>query len=195
MNPTVQDISMKQGTHLGEFYFIAGSSVQHIKQDPGESDVPSSHDAAPPLSLRESPISTSDRAKLLSLLQEYSNIFNSSGQNTGKCMLIQHYIRTSEHACIKQWAYCALPKKQTEIERQVAGLLTDGIIKESCSTWASPVMLVKKKFGAWHFCVDYRRLNSVTIQDSHPLLRVDETLDALAGPRWFSTLDISNSYW
>lgn len=77
----------------------------------------------------------------------------------------------------------------------MAGLLADGIIEESCSPWASPVVLVKKKCGAWRFCVDYRRLNSVTIQDSHPLPRVDDTLDALAGSRWFSTLDFSNGYW
>ncbi|KAL0151982.1 hypothetical protein M9458_052700 [Cirrhinus mrigala] len=52
-----------------------------------------------------------------------------------------------------------------------------------------------KKCGTWRFCVDYRRLNSVTIKDSHPLPRVDDTLDALTGAVWFSTLDFSNGYW
>ncbi len=47
----------------------------------------------------------------------------------------------------------------------------------------------------WRFCVDYRCLNSVTIKDSHPLPRVDDTPDALAGAVWFSTLDFSNGYW
>lgn len=109
-------------------------------------------------------------------------------------MLVQHHIRTEEHGPIKQRAYHALPEKRAEIERQVAGLLADGIIEESCSPWASPVVLVKKKCGALRF-FDYRRLNSITIQDSHPLPCMDATLDALAGTRWFSTLDFSNGYW
>ena len=77
----------------------------------------------------------------------------------------------------------------------MAALLTDGVIEESCSPWASPVVLVKKKNGEWRFCIVYRRLNSITVKDSHPLPRVDDTLDALAGSRWFTTLDFTNGYW
>lgn len=77
----------------------------------------------------------------------------------------------------------------------MAGLLADGVVEESCSPWASPVVLVRKKGGQWRFCIDYRRLNSVTIKDSHPLPRVDDSLDALAGSSWFNTLDFSNGYW
>lgn len=70
-------------------------------------------------------------------------------------------------------------------------LLEDGIIEESCSPWFSPVVLVRKKNNTWRFCVDYQGLNAVTIKDSNPLPRVDDTLDALAGATWFSTLDMS----
>ena len=77
----------------------------------------------------------------------------------------------------------------------MAALLADGVIEGSCSPWASPVVLVKKKNGEWRFCIDYRHLNSVTAKDSHPLPRVDQTLDALEGSLWFITLDFSNGYW
>ncbi|KAG1936460.1 hypothetical protein F2P79_018511 [Pimephales promelas] len=169
-SPSVaQDISIRQGTHLGEFYSVTDSDVQHMKQDSSGNAVSNPRNTAPPISLSESPISEPDKEKLSSLLLEYIDIFNSAGQSRGKCTLVQHYIRTGEQAPIKCRAYRTSPEKRAEIERQVAGLLADGIIEESCSPWASPVVLVKKKCGAWRFCVDYRRLNSVTIQDSHPL--------------------------
>jgi len=57
------------------------------------------------------------------------------------------------------------------------------------------VILVKKKDGSWRFCVNYHRLNSITIQDAYPLPRINESLDALEGSKYFSTLDLLSGYW
>lgn len=56
-------------------------------------------------------------------------------------------------------------------------------------------MLVKKKDGTSHFCIDYHKVNTVTWKDAYPLPRVDDLLDTLAGSRLFSTLDLISRYW
>ena len=74
-------------------------------------------------------------------------------------------------------------------------MLNQDIIEPSESPWASPVVLVRKKDGSLRYCIDYRKLNSVTVKDSYPLPRIDESLDALGGSRYFSTLDLASGYW
>ena len=52
-----------------------------------------------------------------------------------------------------------------------------------------------KKDGTKPFCVDYRKLNAVTIKDAYQAPRIDETFDALRGAKWFATLDLVSGYW
>lgn len=135
-------------------------------------------------------LSDDQRQQLQALLRKHQGVFNPAWGGTGNPNLIKHHIQTGNHPPIKQQAYRTSPDKWREKNRQ----FQHGIFEESCSLWSSPVVLVKKKNNTWRFCVDYRGLNAVTIKDSHPLPRVDDTLDALAGTTWFSTLDFSDGY-
>ena len=80
-------------------------------------------------------------------------------------------------------------------EEMIAKMLEQGIVKPSGSSWASPVVLVTKKDSSMRFCVDYRRLNSITMMDTYPLPQVDDSLDLLAQTSYFSTLDLASGYW
>lgn len=59
----------------------------------------------------------------------------------------------------------------------VSDMQKKGVVKPSNSPWASPIVLVPKKDGSLRFCVDFRRLNSITRKDVYPLPRVEDILD------------------
>lgn len=65
-------------------------------------------------------------------------------------------------------------------------------IQPSKSPWVSPIVLAARKT---RFCVDYRRLNSVTKMDVFPLPRIDDCLDQLANSKYFTTLDLASGFW
>ena len=73
------------------------------------------------------------------------------------------------------------------INELVGEMLSGGMVRELSSPWASPMVLIRKKNGELHFCVDYRRLNAVTRNDVFPLPHIDDVQDQLKGKRIFST--------
>ena len=69
-------------------------------------------------------------------------------------------------------------------------MLQRDVIQPLSSPWASGIVIVSKKDGTKRFCGDYRKLN-MTVKDSYPIPRKDDSLEQLAGAQWFSCLDLN----
>ncbi|POM59155.1 Hypothetical protein PHPALM_36101, partial [Phytophthora palmivora] len=81
------------------------------------------------------------------------------------------------------------------MEAEVQQYLDLGLIQPSSSPWASPVLMIRKPDGGIRFCIDYRRLNAVTVKDCYPMPLIDDILDVLGNAKLFSTMDIASGYW
>ena len=126
---------------------------------------------------------------------QYSDIFVGPDGNVGRPDLAAHTLDTGDSKLVKL-PLRRLPLSQREVaELEIENMLQKGVIESSCSPWASPIVLVKKKGGSTRFCDDYRRLNTVTIKDAYPLPHVDKSLDSLASAKYFCILDLASGYW
>lgn len=135
-----------------------------------------------------------ERQQAKALLIKYNSVFAKSDLDVGCTNMITHDIPLLDEAPVRQ-PYRRIPPSQYELARNhIQQLLQSKIIRESSSPYSSPIVLVIKKDGTLRMCVDYRLLNAKTRKDAFPLPRIEESLDALAGAQWFSTLDLASGY-
>jgi hypothetical protein len=73
-------------------------------------------------------------------------------------------------------------------------MFDSGVIQQSFSTFASPILLVKQKDGEWRLCMDYRKLNAYTVKNRYPMPIFEEIVDELQGASIFSKLDHRSGY-
>jgi len=130
------------------------------------------------------------------LIDKYKDIFAEEINQLGRTNITRHKIELEDGIRpIKQQYYKTNPIASKFIQDEIGKLLENGIIKPSKSPWTSPVVLVKKKDGKTRFCVDYRKLNSVTKKDAYPIPQINNMLNELGGAQWFTTLDLASGYW
>ncbi len=134
------------------------------------------------------------QAQVKSLLCKYRSVFSAHEGDLGCTELITHEIPVLDSEPIRQ-RYRRLPPSDYEaVKQHIHQLLQNQVIRESSSPYASPIVVVRKKDGQIRLCVDYRQLNGKTRKDAFPLPRIEESLDALCGAQWFSTLDLASGY-
>jgi len=86
--------------------------------------------------------------------------------------------------------YRMAPAELKELKVQLEDLLQKGYIRPSMSPWGAPVLFVKKKDGILRLCIDYRKLNKITIKNKYPLSRIENLFNQLQGMRVFSKIDL-----
>ena len=134
------------------------------------------------------------REQLLDTLKEYHDTFSYHENDLGRTNIIRHSIDTGDVRPVRQQLRRQPPAHQAAIKEHVSTMLAQGIIEPAQSPWASNIVIVQKKDGTTRCCVDYRQLNNLSRKDAYPLPRTDDCLEALAGARWFTTLDLRSSY-
>ena len=136
-----------------------------------------------------------DAVKVKQLLLDHLTAFSSDEFDLGHCSLIPHEIRVNSHKPIRMPYRRISPNETEEVRELLQDMLNRRVIRRSASPYASPVVLVRKKSGALRLCIDYRQLNDVTLKDSFPLPRIEESLEAMDGAKYFSSLDLSHGYF
>ena len=141
-------------------------------------------------------LSEKQRKEFDELIDEFADVFAASKNDLGHTKTVKHHINLQPDAQpVKQRSYTTNPEKTQFIEEEIERMKAFGIIVESDSPWASPVVVVGKKTGDYRFCVDFRRLNELTIKDAYPLPKIERLINMLHGAHFFSSLDLQSGFW
>ena len=135
--------------------------------------------------------------KAHSLLKEYHDIFLLEKRDMGHTNTTKHKIvlKDPDTLPFKERFRRIPPPQLDEVREHLKLMLDAGVIPPNNSPWCNAVVLVRKKDGSLRFCIDFRKLNSLTVKDSHPLPHICETLESLARAAHYSTFDMNSGFW
>ena len=134
------------------------------------------------------------RATATQMLIDEADSFSQNDADIGCIPDLQMNLNLTDAQPVQR-NYVRIPRPlYDEVKRYIEDLLNRGWIQASRSSYASPIVCVRKKDGDLRLCVDFRELNNKTFSDRHPLPRVQEILESLGGNHWFSMLDQGKAY-
>ncbi len=196
LNPQAEAVKLFKGTTMGSATFIGplelSATVKTLTHK--KDSTPANADPLQDISLKGSILSSEEQNQLMKLLTEFKDVFSQNGTEIGCIPGVEHKIETQGHPPIRQRPFRTEFSRRQEVRNQVGNLLEAGVVRPSCSPWASPIVLVGKKDGTQRMCVDYRKLNAITRKDTFPLPLISEILDSLDGAKYFSSFDVTSGY-
>ena len=129
------------------------------------------------------------------LIRNYRDVFSLPADPLGTAVGVEHHIDIGDAKPFKKSPYKIAPHKLEAVREEIREMLEKGVIVRSKSPFSSPIVMVPKKDGSNRMCIDYRKLNDLTVKDAYPLPRIGQTIDALQGAGVFSSLDLAGGYW
>ena len=139
-------------------------------------------------------LASEQKDQLRTLLLEFADIFSMKGEPIGRTDLVEHRINTGSAPPIRQPPRRIPLQYREEASAIIRRKLEEGLIEPSYGPWSCPALYVKKRDGSLRDCVDYRKLNSVTVKDASPMVRVDDILDCIQDARIFSVADLAQMF-
>ena len=142
-------------------------------------------------------LSELQKEKLNTLLTKYIDIFSRDKYDIGSISIEQCKIELTNNVPINLRPYRCSLSDQKLINDQIKMLLEKNLIRKSVSPYSFPVTLVDKKDEGkkTRLCIDFRKLNQVSIADNFPFPRLQDIIDKLYDSKYFTTLDISSGFW
>jgi hypothetical protein len=128
-------------------------------------------------------------------LVEFQTVFAKSEDDIGLTNLVEHTINTGDHRPVHQRPRRIPLAKIKEAEEAIQNMVKQEVIGQFMSPWNSNPVLVRKSDGSLRFCIYFRGVNDIKVKDSHPLPRIDDTIDAISGATYFSTADLKSVYY
>ena len=192
LNHSDSNLVIKVGEHVAdaEVAEVAQVTEERSVEDSPASNLPEHIKTLFDETCARESLSEAAQCGLRSLLLKHESLFAKDDNDLGRINLIVHDIDTGDARPFYKPPRRVPSALQPELKANLSSMLEKGIAEPEQSSWASPVVLVRKKEGSIGFCVDYCRLNAVTQFDAYPLSRIDETFEALSGSHYFTTLDL-----
>ncbi|RXN19590.1 Retrovirus-related Pol polyprotein from transposon 412 [Labeo rohita] len=171
------------------------SVTDQSQNSQNSSETQSSQEPTINFNFGDSPVPLEWKQRITQQLNNMPEVFAHHDLPFGRTDQVRHHIKLSDETPFKLCARPIHPQDIEAVRRHIKELLGAGVIRESESPFASPIVVVRKKNGQVRLCIDYRRLNLQTIKDAFNLPKLEDTFSALSGSQGFSVLDLKSGYY